>query len=304
MTTRFISRAVTGLLLAGASLSCGGGKAGHDATGTFEATEILVSSEATGKILHLNVEEGQLLQAGAPLGIVDTVQLSLKKRQLEATLAAVASRRADVAKQVAATRQQVAAAKTERQRFEQLVKMNAANQKQVDDIDAQIAVLERQRAAQEATLEEHNKSIAAEGAAIEIQIAQVVDQLQKCRISSPVTGTALVKYAEAGEVAVAGKPLFKVADMERVFLRAYVTSALLSRVKPGQGARLLVEYGDDGVREYAGRVVWISDKAEFTPKSVQTRDERANQVYAVKIATRNDGWLKIGMYGEVIFGEE
>jgi HlyD family secretion protein len=172
----------------------------------------------------------------------------------------------------------------------------------VDDIEAQVAVLERQLVAQTSSLEERNRGVDAESAAVEAQISQVDDQLLRCRVSSPVAGTVLVKYAEAGEVAAAGKPLFKVADMERVFLRAYVSAERLAGVRTGQAARVTVEEGD-GYRSYPGQVTWISDKAEFTPKSVQTRDERANQVYAVKVAAKNDGWIRVGMYGEVTFEE-
>ncbi|MDR1414291.1 MAG: efflux RND transporter periplasmic adaptor subunit [Odoribacteraceae bacterium] len=292
-------------LLAATTLSCGGNKLEADATGTFEAVEILVSSEITGKILRLEAEEGQRVEAGAPLGMIDTLQLSLERKQLEASLAAVTSRRADITKQLAATEQQLTAAKTERERFAQLARANAAGSKQVDDIDAQIALLNRQRDAQKSTLEEHNRSVAAEAASIAAKIEQVIDRSRRCHIASPITGTILVRYAEPGEIAVAGKPLFLLADTDQIFLRAYIPAALLSRVKLGQSARLLSERAaSDPPREYAGRVTWISERAEFTPKGIQTRDERANQVYAVKIATRNDGWLRIGMYGEVIFAVE
>jgi HlyD family secretion protein len=284
-------------------VACGGAREGYDATGTFEATEVIVSAEASGKILRFEVEEGELLRAGATVGIVDTVQLYLQKRQLEASVTAAGSRRADVEKQVAATRQEIATTRAERQRFANLLATGATGRKQVEDLDARVAVLERQLIARTVELEEHNRGMAAEVASLEIQVARVEDQLRKCRVASPITGTVLAKYAEAGEVALPGKALFKVGDVENLFLRAYVTSSLLSRVKLGQWARLRVEFGEKEYREYTGRVAWISDRAEFTPKSVQTRDERANQVYAVKIATRNDGWLKIGMYGEVTFEE-
>jgi HlyD family secretion protein len=302
-TKSVLTRVIPGLFLPVIIVACGGSGPGYDATGTFEATEIIVSSEVTGRILMLEAGEGERLEAGVTVGLVDTVQLFLKRRQLEATLVAIASRRADIPEQVAATRQQLATARAERDRFRSLVERDAASRKQVDDIDAQVAVLERQLAAQTTTLEERNRGVAAEFAAVEAQVAQLDDQLLRCRVASPVAGTVLVKYAEAGEVVSAGKPLFKVADMDHVFLRAYVTADRLSRVRLGQEARVFAEDDAGGHRVYTGRVTWIADKAEFTPKSVQTRDERANQVYAVKIAARNDGWIRVGMYGEVIFGE-
>jgi HlyD family secretion protein len=271
--------------------------------GTFEATEVTISSEISGKIHALAIQEGQLLQAGVPVGTIDTVPLALERELLKRKREVLKSRQADIPKQVAAIHAQIAAAQGERRRFDNLVQMNAANRKQVDDLDAQIAVLERQLIAQTATLEEHNRGVAAELAALEIEIARVDDRLARCRIVSPIHGTVLAKYAEAGEVTLAGKALFKVGDTDNMFLRAYVTSSQLSRVQLGESVKLFTELDDDDRRAYTGRVVWISDKAEFTPKSVQTRDERANQVYAIKIATRNDGWLKIGMYGEIQFEE-
>ena len=282
-------------------VACGGEKSRYDATGTFEATEVIVSAEGNGRLIMLNVTEGEVLQAGNVIGRVDTVPLYLQKRQSEATLKAVASRYADVSTEVAALRQQIATATTERQRFENLVKAGAAHQKQVDDIAAQIAVAERQLEARMTTLGNMNRGVREEGAALEAQIARLDDQLLKCRIASPITGTVLAKYAEPGEVTSVGKPLFKVADMERMFLRGYVTSDQLSRVKRGDEVTVYIDFDKDDRREYNGRITWISDRAEFTPKNIQTRDERANQVYAVKIAVNNDGWLRIGMYGEVKF---
>lgn len=281
--------------------ACGNGEGEYDATGTFEATEVIVSSEASGKLMEFNVTEGQLLEPGVEVGYVDTVQLYLRKLQLQANTTAVKSRRQDVNKQIAAIKQQIATQQREKERFENLVKNNAANQKQVDDINAQIAFLQKQLAAQTSTLENSNASVTGESSALEIQIAQLKDQLQKCHISSPIQGTVLSKYAEQGELAVPGKALFKVADIGNLFLRAYITSDQLSKIKIGQKVKVFADFGNKNVKEYPGTVSWISNKSEFTPKSIQTKDERANLVYAVKIAVKNNGDIKIGMYGEVSF---
>lgn len=271
-----------------------------DATGTFEATEVTVSSEGVGNIYYLNVEEGDLLDSGKIVGQIDTVQLYLKKLQLEASRSGAISRKQDVAKQIAATQQQIEWQLSEKDRYEKLVLQNAATQKQVDDIVNQILVLRKQLIAQRSTLETSNKGIADDGESIEIQIAQIEDQLRKCRIISPITGSVLIRYAEAGEYAQTGKQLFTVADMENIFLRAYITSDQLSQIKIGQKVKVYSDLAADQQREYDGTVEWIAARGEFTPKTIQTREERANMVYAVKIAVENDGFLKIGMYGEVV----
>ena len=279
--------------------ACGNGNGDYDASGTFESPEIIVSAEANGKIMRFNVEEGDLLKDGQEVGYIDTVQLYLKKMQLLTSVKSVQSRRSDIAKQIAATKEQIAKAEKEKKRNENLLKSNAATQKQVDDIDSQLAVLQKQLAAQISTLQNSNQSVTEESSAMEIQVAQVEDQLQKSHIISPINGTVLSKYAEAGELATQGKPLFKIADIENMYLRAYIIADQLTQMKLGQEVKVFADYGEDGKREYTGKVTWISDKAEFTPKTIQTRDERANLVYAVKIAVKNDGYLKIGMYGEV-----
>ncbi len=271
----------------------------YQATGTFESTEVLVSAEATGKLLSFEVYEGQSLQAGQEVGCIDTVQLYLKIMQLEASNSSVRSRRSDVNRQIAALEQQIATQEREKARFENLLRGNAANQKQVDDLAAQIALLRKQVAAQRETLENSNRSITEESSSIRIQVAQLEDQLRKCRITAPMRGTVLAKYAEPGEWAVQGKALFKMADLEHMFLRAYLTSEQLASVKLGQKVNLLADYGGDSLRTYSGTIAWISGEAEFTPKGILTDEERANQVYAVKIAVKNDGFLKIGMYGRV-----
>ena len=281
--------------------SCGNNQNAFDATGTFEATEVTVSSEASGRILSFDIIEGQEIAAGKQIGVIDTVQLYLTKLQLMQSLSSVKSNRPDIGKQIAAVKEQITKQKTEQNRVENLLKSEAATQKQLDDIISAIAVLERQLTALQSTLQNNASSIDAQSSAIEIQIAQIDDKLAKSIISTPVSGTILAKYAEAGELAVAGKPLFKVADTKRLFLRAYITLSQLKDVKLGQNVKVFADFGGDNRREYSGTVTWISEKSEFTPKNIQTKDDRANLVYAVKIAIENDGYVKIGMYGEMLF---
>lgn len=291
-------------LMAAALLSlaaCNRGDGNFDATGTFEATEILVSSEANGKIMELNIEEGDRLDAGAMVGYIDSTQLYLKKMQLSAGLRSVDIRKPDIRKQIAALEQQIATARTEQQRMENLVKAKAGNQKQVDDIVNNIKYLQKQLDAQYSTLNKTTGGADAEAESILYQIMQLDDQLQKSRIVTPRAGTVLVKYAEPGEVTAAGKPLYKIADTDLLYLRAYITADQLSKLKQGQTVRVFADYGADEQREYPGTITWISDKSEFTPKGIQTKDERANLVYAIKIAVKNDGYLKIGQYGETVF---
>lgn len=281
--------------------ACGGRTIDYDATGTFEATEVLVSAEASGRLLCFDVEEGTRLASGEEVGLIDTVQLYLKKLQLQASMKSVESQRPDVNKQIAATRQQIATAQREKKRVENLLKAEAANQKQLDDWDAQVALLERQLAAQMSSLQNSTNSLTEQGSSVAIQVAQVEDQLVKCHIVSPISGTVLAKYAEAGELAAVGKPLFKVADVDHMYLRAYITSEQLSQVKIGNRVTVFSDYGGNERKEYPGVVSWISDRSEFTPKTILTKEERANLVYAVKITVENDGLLKIGMYGGVKF---
>jgi len=281
--------------------ACGNEKGKYDATGTFEATEVIVSSEASGKLIDFNVTEGDQLQQGKEVGYVDTVQLYLKKLQLQANTTTVRSRRQDIGKQIAAIKQQIVTQEREKKRWENLVKSNAGNQKQLDDINSQIAYLQKQLIAQTSTLENNNAGVNGESSSLEIQVAQLNDQLSKCHIISPINGTVLSKYAEKGELATPGKALFKVADIENMFLRAYITSDQLSKIKIGQKVKVFADYGDENVKEFPGTVTWISNKSEFTPKGILTKDERANLVYAVKVAVKNSGDIKIGMYGEVSF---
>ncbi len=281
-------------------VSCGDSETAYDATGTFEATEVTVSAEQNGTLLRFDINEGDSLQAGSQVGLIDTVQLYLKARQIGATKLVYAAQRPDVAKQVAATRQQLDKAREEYNRFSALVADGAANRKMLDDARSQVKVLERQLEALQSQLGTTTHSLDAQMSTADVQCLQVADQLRKCHIMSPISGTVLEKYAECGEFAAVGKPLFKVADTGKMYLRAYITSAQLKNVKIGQRVKVYADYGgDDNRKEYEGRITWISAKSEFTPKTILTDDERADLVYAVKIAVKNDGLLKIGMYGEV-----
>ena len=284
--------------------ACGNGTPKYDATGTFETTEVLVSAEASGKLLYFNIEEGTVLKAGQEVGVVDTVQLYLKKLQLEANIKSVEEQRPDILKQVAATKEQITAAERERNRVANLLKVGAANQKQLDDADDQLEVLRKQLVAQNSTLSNSHQSLTWQSSSVGIQVAQVEDQLKKCYITSPITGTVLAKYAEAGELTAVGTPLFKIADTQQMYLRAYITSEQLSQVKLGQKVTVFSDYGTDEHKQYPGVVTWISDTSEFTPKTILTKNERANLVYAVKIAVKNEGYLKIGMYGGVGFSDK
>ena len=282
-------------------ISCGASKDEYDASGTFESTEVIVSAEGSGKILSFDVQEGQILTANEMVGSIDSLQLYLRKKQLMTSEKSMQVRRPDVKKQIAAIEQQIATAKTERRRVENLLKANAANQKQLDDINAQISLLEKQLDAQKTTLVTTNQGITDDTEGIRLQVAQIEDQLTKCRIISPINGTVLIKYAEMCEVAAPGKALFKIADTNNMILRAYVTNDQLSTLKIGQKVKVFCDSEKKEMKEYEGTLAWISQKSEFTPKTIQTKDERANLVYAIKVNVKNDGLLKIGMYGNVKF---
>lgn len=287
------------VILAVILTACSGNQKDFDATGTFEATEITVSAEQNGRLLSFNLTEGMTLNALQQVGLIDTVQLALQAKALGATKESIANQRPDLTKQIAATRQQLAKAEMEQQRFENLVKNNAANQKQLDDAVSAVDVLKRQLEAQISALSNTTQSLNSQMNATDIQRLQVLDQLQKCHISAPINGIVLNKYTEQGEFVTIGKPLFKMADIENMYLRAYITSSQLARVKIGQDVKVFADFGGGDRKEYQGVVTWISEQSEFTPKTILTNDERADLVYAVKVAVKNDGIIKIGMYGEV-----
>lgn len=265
-------------LLSLLAVGCGN-RDDFDATGTFEATEVTVSAEANGRILCFDVEEGDSVEAAVPVGAIDTVQLYLQKLQLERQVASARSSRPDVRKQATALREQIAQQQTERRRVENLLKDGAATTKQLDDIDAQLKILQGQLDALLSTLHNNLASIDENSSAIELQIAQIEDKLSKCRIVSPVGGTVLAKYAEAGELAAVGRPLMKVADLGQVYLRAYFTSEQLSSLRLGQQVTVTADFGGDERIDYPGRITWIASESEFTPKSIQTRNSRANLVF-------------------------
>lgn len=282
--------------------SCERNKFEHDASGTFEATEIIISAEASGKIEEFNIVEGDRLTKGQYLGYIDTAQLYLKKLQLQKTTRAVSVKRPDIPLQIAAVKEQIVKAEIEKQRIENLLKDGAATQKQLDDINSQLTVLQRNLAAQLNSLTTSVNSLNEESSVYEIQVAQIEDQLQKSRIVNPIDGTVLSKYAEANEMTSPGKPLYKIADTKNLFLRAYIISGQLSQIKTGQDVTVYINDSDDNQKAYKGTISWISSKAEFTPKTIQTQDERQNLVYAIKIAVENtDDMIKIGMYGDVDF---
>ncbi len=275
-------------------------EAEFDAQGTFEATEVVVSSEATGRILNFDIEEGMTIVANQAVGTIDSLQLHLQRKQLLAQQSALLTSRPDVKKQVASLREQIVKQKSELRRVENMLSDGAATQKQKDDIEAQIKILEGQLEATLSTLSKNTSTINDNSVALEAQIAALDDRISKCRILSPVGGTVLVKYAEAGELASVGKPLMKIADLKNIYLRAYFTSDQLANIKLGDEVKVVADFGGEERYDYTGRVAWISSESEFTPKTIQTKDSRANLVYAVKIAVENDGRLKIGLAGEVI----
>jgi HlyD family secretion protein len=320
----FLVASVTLLMVA-----CGKKEKEYDATGTFEATEVTVSAKSTGELEMFNIAEGQTLEAGIHVGNIDITQLTLKKNelatassqlnankeQLRSNRRATDSKQLDLQKQVASIKQQIANAKNERQRYSELVKDGAVPRKQLDDINYQISVLEKQLAATTDQLAATNRSLAEQSAGIDAQIsgldaqqqginvqqAQLDDQIANATVRTPIRGTVLEKYVEQGEFVSVGKPLFKMADVDNMFIRAYVTSAQLQNIKVGQKCKVFADYGDGQKKAYEGTVTWISNRSEFTPKTILTDDERADLVYAVKIAIQNDGYVKIGMYGEVKF---
>ena len=289
---------IVNILAAIIAVSCSN-ESDYDAQGTFEATEVVISAEGTGRILNFDIVEGEAIESNSTVGAIDSLQLHLQREQLKAQQVALLSSRPDKEKQVASIRSQIAKQRAELQRVENMLRDGAATTKQRDDIKAQIDILEGQLSATLSTIDNNTSTINENAAALEAQIAALDDRITKCCISSAVGGTVLVKYAEEGEFTTVGKPLMKVANLEDIYLRAYFTSDQLSKVNLGDEVTVTANFGGDERYDYKGRVAWISAESEFTPKSIQTKDSRANLVYAVKIAVKNDGRLKIGLAGEV-----
>lgn len=299
--------------LTGLFVACGNGKKQSDAYGNFEANEVIVSAESTGKLLELQVAEGATLEKGKQIGLIDAGNLELQKLQAEASLNAIDQKLNDASPQVkvlqnqiAVQKQQLAVLEKERNRSEKLVQSEAAPSKQLDDIDGQISVLKKQIdlsteqiEAQKSQVSIQNRGILSEKEPLRKKIDILSDQISKSKVFNPVSGTVLTKYAEAGEVVNYGKPLYKIADLSNITLRAYISGEQLPQVKIGQSVKVLIDAPGGKYTEYTGNLFWISDKAEFTPKIIQTKDERVNLVYAVKINVKNDGSIKIGMPGEV-----
>ena len=289
-------------VLAGMALTmaaCGGNEKEYDATGTFEATETTVFAEQSGALLMFDVNEGDYIDAVREVGLIDTIQTWLKIQQLDATKEVYQSQKPDMERQIAATRQQLVKAQQDEQRYRELVADGAAPSKMLDDATSQVKVLQKQLDAQISSLRTNTQTLDKQTLAADVQKEQLRDMLRKCHIVTPIKGTVLEKYVEQGEFVSVGKPLFKMADTEAMYLRAYVTSAQLQNIKLGQKVKVFADYGDGQRKAYDGTISWISSRSEFTPKTILTDDERADLVYAVKVAIKNDGFVKIGMYGEV-----
>ena len=283
--------------------SCASEENAFDATGTFEAKEIIVSTGVGGKIIQLKAEEGYSLTANARVGTIDTTPLYLRKLQLQAQIKAVLSKQPDINSQIAALQEQIKTANTEKMRIDNLVAAGVGTQKQADDIRSQIAVLQKQLDAQQTALQITSQSIYQEVAPLTMQIAQVDDQLVQSAILNPVKGTVLTLYAEQGEFTTPGKAIYKIADLSTMTLRAYISGAQLAQIKIGQQVTVKIDNGEKKYSELPGTIYWISEKAEFTPKTIQTKEERANLVYAIKVKVPNNGQIKIGMYGELILNK-
>jgi HlyD family secretion protein len=297
-----INKKAIGLLIVSALFaSCHNSENNWDATGAFESVETIVSTEASGTLMQFDVEEGQTLNKGQWVGYVDSAQLYFHKQQLQAQIASTTSQQPDIPVQVAALQAQLADAEKNQQRMINLVKANAATQQQLDDANTQVDMLKKQIEAQKNALGITSTTLAKDVVPLQRQIEQVNDQLQKCKIINPIHGTVLTKYAENHEVVQPGKALYKIAETDTLILRAYITGTQLTEVKLGQKVQVRSDEGSNQYRHYSGIVYWISDKSEFTPKTIPTKDERADLVYAIKVRVVNDGYLKIGMYGDVKF---
>ncbi len=281
--------------------SCNRNRYQFDASGNFEVDEVIVSAEANGKLMRFVLEEGQRLRAGQQMGYVDSITTYLQKKQMEAEVTATLAKQPEITPQLQVIKEQLKKAEFEQNRTAKLVSEDAIRTKDLDDWNAQVALLKRQYVAESSTLNTTTRSIRSEISPIGYQIKLLEDQLRKCKIINPIDGVVLTKYALQDEMTMNGKALYKIANLDTMTLRAYVTDDQLSLIKLGQTVKVFVDKGAKNYSEYNGIIRWISDKSEFTPKTIQTKDERANLVYAVKIKVKNDGFIKIGMYGEVKF---
>ena len=278
---------------------CGDIDDDFDACGQIEAVDVIVSAESNGKIISLDVPEGSVLEQGECVGAIDSMQIYLQKMELADRKRNAASRIVDIDKQLAPQKSRLENLIVDKERYENLLAKDAGTKKQVDDIEFQIAVSKGEIEAQEQTYKNNNSGVESELAMYDVQIAQKEDILRKCRIVSPVAGTVLTRYVEEGETVTSGKPIFRIADMNDVYVRAYFSTSQLASLKTGSKVKVYPDDGSDRLKEYEGTVTWISEQAEFTPKNIQTRDDRADLVYAAKISVANDGYLKLGMYAYV-----
>lgn len=294
-TIRFLQIIIVMLSVA----SCSERERKFDACGQLEATEVFVSAENNGRILWLEINEGDILEKGQLVGCIDTLATFLKKKELEERRDGAGSRIIDIEKQLAPHEATLENLERDYKRYSALLAKDAATQKQVDDIESQIKVTRRNIEAQRQTYEKNNENVENEIDVYSVQIAQMSDQLAKCRIYSPLSGTVLTKYAEEGETVTVGKPIFKIADMSDLYVRGYFTTSQLAGIKIGDKADVIAEDGSNKPKHYEGVIRWISSEAEFTPKNIQTKDEQADMVYAAKIALDNDGLLRIGMYAYI-----
>ncbi|MDA3851541.1 MAG: efflux RND transporter periplasmic adaptor subunit [Spirochaetaceae bacterium] len=284
--------------------SCGINDQEIYASGTFEATEIILSAKANGEIIQFDLTEGERVEAGQVLGTIDSTILELTKDQLLSTIRSTEARRPNMAVQRAPLLSQLESTKSEQQRIERLFNLGAATEKDLDDMNALVSSLEKQLSALDSTLQKTNDGISEDLHSLDIQIRQMDEQINNCSIVAPLSGSVLALYAEQGEYALPGKSLVKIADLHQMYLRAYITSAQLTEMQLGQSVRVIADFGDKETRSYDGTLSWISDQGEFTPKTIQTREERSNLVYAVKVDVQNDGYLKIGMYGGIQISDE
>ena len=297
---KYISIIVISICLLSIS-SCNTGKNSSDAYGVFEATEIIIPSESNGKLLYYNVKEGNSYEKGEEVGCIDTLQIYLQLKQLEASIRAALTRRPDMPTQVRALQDKLATLEKEQVRIANLVEANAASSKQLDDVNAEINITKSQIAATMSSLSTQSQSILEEVEAMRFQKLQLENALTKCRIKAPITGTVLKKYVEETELVFQGKPLFKMADLTNMHIKVYVTEDMLSTLRLGQTTQIRIDAPEGKEKVFEGQISWISPKAEFTPKMIQTKKERVNLVYAVRVAFLNDGSAKIGMPGDVIF---
>lgn len=297
INTKIIAFSATALIIS--SLASCNKKDDYDASGIFEANTVTISSETAGKILYLPVEEGDSVTINQLLAVIDTTLLVLQQKQLGSQKQSAESVSPDVAAQAASLRSQIAHQEHEVARFSRLLADGATTQKQYDDAQALLTTLKGQLTALLSTLGKNRTSISDNAGAIQYHAEQIAEQIAKSKITSPLSGTILVKYAEPGEYATPGKPLLKIADLDKIYLRSYFTVSQLANIKIGQKVTVIADFGGDEQYEYPGTITWIAEESEFTPKSIQTKDSRANLVYAVKIAVKNDGRLKLGQYGEV-----